>query len=40
VMCGFFGSYDLLLLGSLVEASGEDCDERYSGSTAIMPAVG
>lgn len=39
VMCGFLGSYLGLRFGSEVLAMGDGC-LTYSGSTAIMPAVG
>ena len=39
VMCGFLGSYLGLRFGSEVLAIGDGC-LTYSGSTAIMPAVG
>lgn len=40
VMWAFFGSYDLFRFGSVDEAIGVGCFERYAGSTAEYPAIG
>ena len=40
VICGFFGSYLGLRLGSEGLAAEDGCEERYSGLTAKWPAAG